>query len=771
MTGGHCAHRGPDRLSPVWTLHRTSPGAVVQAPAGREDLEALARMADAVLPAAVPGTAASAWRDALEAGADLPPLTPVEAVRDDRDWWWSAVLRVEEPTAVRVHAPGIATSSVLHVDGREVSSADSAFQAHVAEVELSRGDHVVSLVCRSLTGLPHPSRPRARWRSGLVPDRSLRWHRTPLIGRIPWAGTAPVIGPWAGLALDVRTEDEVRILSARTRLRPDGEGVVDVVVAARSAVELTVGCGGARRELRVEPGTARIELTVPGPELWWPAAHGTPALHELEVSVDGRVRDSRRVGFRTVEVERDAGSFRLRINGRAVFARGAVWSPVDPLALGGSAAEIDETVRTLVAAGANLLRVPGTDAYADPALLEACDRHGAMLWQDTPLASVDPPEEPGWLDQLAQETETWARRLGQHPCLAVWSGGTENLQQAVLSGRGPQSWTSSALETVIPQAVEAGARGLVCVANSPSGGRPPTRIDTGLSHYFGVGAYRRPLSDAVTSGVRFAAECLAFGCPPDEASVIADFGAPGADADEESLRRWRADGARDPGAVWSFEEIAEHYAREMFGPVPARGVPGQSESRAASPDPSPWHDRAERLEAERRAVEHVMTEVLARWRGRDSRCDGAVVLASRDLTPGPGWGLLDSRGRPKAGLRGFAAACAPTAVVILDHGLDGPHVHVFHDGPEPLRARARISTTTAQGVPGPRAEAAVDIDGPGELVIPIEPALGGFLDLSGAWGFGAPAYDRVDVELGPATAGPALRATFHRPGTHSITHR
>ena len=42
-----------------------------------------------------------------------------------------------------------------------------------------------------------------------------------------------------------------------------------------------------------------------------------------------------------------------------------------------------------------------------------------------------------------------------------------------------------------------------------------------------------------------------------------------------------------------------------------------------------------------------MSEVFGEWRRGVSRCGGGLVLWLRDLLPGAGWGVLDSRGEPK----------------------------------------------------------------------------------------------------------------------------
>src|SRR5206468_2933322 len=94
---------------------------------------------------------------------------------------------------------------------------------------------------------------------------------------------------------------------------------------------------------------------------------------------------------------------------------------------------------------------------------------------------------------------------------AVLCGNSEVEQQAAMFGvdsavaRGDELFA----ELLPGLAREAGVD-VPYVPGAPSSGALPFHPGAGVANYFGVGGYRRPLSDARTAGVRFAAECLAF---------------------------------------------------------------------------------------------------------------------------------------------------------------------------------------------------------------------------------------------------------------------
>lgn len=771
------------------------------------------------LPATVPGTVAGALR---AAGLQLPvgdhrheALTRNGGAdpaghQDDFDWWWCTELDFSDlpghhigqrSDTWRLRLSGVATVSEIFWDGRRVAHSVSGLDDVVVDLADSAGRHQLALVCRAPSLVPVPRKPRPRWRSTLVADSSVRWRRTPLIGRIPWPGTCPVVGPWGEASLEPVAMHGVELLSVRSTVElavplsdsdgpvgtpqspiggvgsPGGNtgsddntgtagGQVHLVLRLTQPAEVRAACGGdnmpaATGQWLLPAGEHTVVLPVADPVLWWPATHGQPVLHQLTLAVRAHDQgpwqtvEQRQVGFRHITAETHDGGFALVVNGRKIFARGAVWSPVDPFTLGGDPAEIDRMVRAMRAAGANVLRVSGTHAWEQRAFYQACDRHGLLVWQDAMMATLDPPSDPQWLSLVEAELRTWWPRLGAHPSVAVFSGGNEVLQQPVLWGRDLESIQIPVLQQLIPELSAALAPQVLHVLSSPCGGTPATRPDTGISHWFGVGAYRRPLTDTRSSGVRFAAEALAFGVPPAASEIAAAFGSDTAEHNDDARASWRSAAAKDPGATWDFEDTTVHYARRWLEPgldadSGAAGATAQNDEPGSERVECPsWRDltRAEQLQAERvaaaNAVEHTLTEL----RRDASRCDGVVILASRDLTAGAGWGLTDHTGRPKSTWYAMRRACADTTVRFVDEGLSGLHIHVFHDRCEPFTAMMEIRTWTRHGAAGPSARVPVDMPTGGQKIWNVEQELGGFLDLTHAWGFGEPQWEAVAVEI------------------------
>ncbi|MFG5408673.1 hypothetical protein ABXN37_11895 [Piscinibacter sakaiensis] len=288
-------------------------------------------------------------------------------------------------------------------------------------------------------------------------------------------------------------------------------------------------------------------------------------LYALErVPADGGVpQPLARVGFRQVVLDSTDGGCTLRVNGEAVFARGACWVPADALRLHAAPHAYAPLLAQVRAAGMNLLRVPGTMVYEHPAFYAACDAAGVMVWQDLMFASMDYPDDAAFAAEVAQEVAQQLDDWGGHASLAVVCGNSEVAQQAAMWGAPREAWSPPLFEQAIAAQVRAARPGLAWWPSSAQGGDFPFQVAQGSCSYYGVGAYRRPLDEAHAAGPRFATECLAFANVPDDATLAR---VPGL-----SLRSpvhapaWKARVPRDLGAGWDFDDVRDHYAQALLG--------------------------------------------------------------------------------------------------------------------------------------------------------------------------------------------------------------
>ncbi|MCU1373510.1 MAG: glycosyl hydrolase [Actinomycetia bacterium] len=669
---------------PAWAC-RPTPAGEVTTPDALDD--------DGWVPAAVPGTAAGAWREAGRWAV------PDDHDFDAEDWWFRC--RVDGEAGPRVLGlDGLATIAEVWLNGELVLRSESMFQPHRVPVTLT-GDDELAIRFLALGPVVAARHPRGRWRTRLVTGQHLRWHRTTFLGRMPgWAGIAAPVGPWRPVTLSP-VGDEPHIVRAWCE---GDDGVVEV------------SHGG--------------HVRFPDVERWWPHTHGRPALHD--VVVDGHHLG--RVGFRTVEVDRSDGGFRLAVNGVPVFCRGACWVPPDVVTL---TADPRPTLVAARDAGMNMVRLTGPMVYEDARFWDACDELGLLVWHDAMFANVDPPDDQAFLATVEAELTAQLGALRARPSLAVVCGGSEVEQQAAMLGLPEDRRALPLFETHLPKLLDDLGLGVPYVPSTPTGGTLPFHVDEGVAHYYGVGAYLRPLDDARRSGVRFAAESLAFATPPERPAVEDPFG-----------RHWRWAVPRDSGASWDFEDVRDHYVGELFGVDAAR-------LRATDPE------RA--LDLGRAAVAHVFEAVFTEWRRPGSPCDGGLVLTLRDLWPGPGWGVLDAGGGPKAPWWAMRRVLQPVALLATDEGLNGLHLHVVNDGAERVVGSIEVGLFDAAGRRSEQATIPVEVPGRDGVELSADAAFEGFRDLTYAYRFGPPAYDVIHAVLRD-DAGAPLGEVVHLVG-------
>jgi beta-mannosidase len=706
------------------------------------------------LPASVPGTAAAALRSAgaWRAGESYD--------FDAQDWWFRTSFDAE-PASQDEQAvlclDGIATVAEVHLNGEHLLDSDSMFLAHAVDVSSALREHnELAIRCHALAPrLAQRRRPRARWRTRLVAEGNLRFFRTAILGRAPGFSPGPApVGPWREVRLERRRGLTVDALVLRPRLA-GGQGRLAVRATLRSlhgraptAVEVELsgrsGTWRAPLELTAHGGLleARGELLVPDVAPWWPHTHGEPHLHETRLIVsgaDGEVLiDAGRVGFRRIspgaserhDLERDG--LALHVNDVPLFARGCLWTPPDPVGLAPSAESLRRALEQVRDAGMNMLRVPGTGVYEEQAFHDLCDELGILVWQDFMFANLDyPAADESFRSAVAGEARQLLDNVAGRPSLAVLCGNSEIEQQVAMLGLDPSLGRGELFGELLPKIVRESDADAVYVPSAPCGGTLPFRTDRGIANYFGVGGYRRPLEDARRSEVRFASECLAFSNVPDPEAIEEIL----AEAPRELAvhhPRWKAGVPRDAGSGWDFEDVRDHYLELLFG---VRAL----ELRSV--------DQDRYLELSRAVTGEVMSEVFGEWRRAVSPCAGGLVLWLRDLAPGAGWGVIDSRGEPKVAYHYLRRALAPVAVWMTGEGLGGVDVHAANDGPRPLRATLRVALYRDFEQLIAEASEPIEIPPHGSRRLGVEDVLGHFVDASWAYRFGPPAQDVIVASL------------------------
>ncbi|WP_454852625.1 glycoside hydrolase family 2 protein [Rhizobium binxianense] len=720
-------------LSEGWNLVLTEPGAC----AVPHDIPLSAQF----VPAPVPGTVAAALEKAGLFDRENPePL-------NTRDAWYVCRLFDAEPGEAILRFEGLATVCHVFLNGQEILSSESMFTAHEIPVTLTGGDEL-ALCFRALA--PRLAEPgsRARWRPQMITPQGLKNIRTTLLGHMPgWCPDIHAVGPWRPVTLVRRGVVSVDNVVVRAVLEESGTGRLSVSLHVDADnPDMLLRCGEAEQAFE-KVGDSHYSAILRLPEVtpWWPHTHGAPHLHDLTLVLDGQEYPLGRTGFRRIEADRgaDGDDFALLVNGERVFCRGAVWTTADIVRLPGGRADYEPFLRLAAEAGMNMIRIGGTMAYETPEFFEICDELGLLVWQDFMFANFDyPRNDKAFIGHVHAEVETLLHATQASPSLAVLCGGSEIHQQAAMMGLPEEFWGGPITGEIIPAIAARMRPDVPYVVNSPSGGAMPFSPNAGIAHYYGVGAYMRPLEDARRADVRFAAESLAFSHVPQRKTLERHLDVP---AVHSPL--WKARVPRDRGASWDFEDIRDFYLKLLYDLDPAL---------LRREDPQRY------LDLSRAVTGEVIEETFAEWRRKDSSCDGALVWTLQDLLPGPGWGVIDSTGEPKPAWHAMRRAFRPVQVLFSDEGTNGLDVHVINETGTLLELELDVVCLRdgrQQVVSGSRA---ISLGGRSSERIACTALFGAFFDTNYAFRFGPPSHD-VTVARLRAAGGAVLAESFHFP--------
>jgi beta-mannosidase len=692
------------------------------------------------IPATVPGTVAGALSNAGLFDRHKPhPL-------HDKDAWYFRPLEGEAPGPAILRFEGLATIAEIYVNGVLKATSDSMFESLDIAVDLTGRDEL-AICFRALQ--PHLDKrgPRARWRPQMMDQQGLRLLRTTALGHMPgWCPEIHPVGPYRPILLIRPAQDTIQDLAMQADLDDFGTGKLHVHLRIDGSPSAAILCCGQSAELTAGPsGLLEARIDLPGIAPWWPRTHGNPTLHDVTLSIDGRIHSIGLVGFRRIEVDHDddGKGFGLRVNGVPIFCRGAVWTNADILRLSGSAEAYAPWLAKAAEANMNMIRIGGTMTYESRDFFILCDQLGLLVWQDLMLANFDYPlAEEAFAGKVEREVRSLLGSLQGHPSLAVICGGSEVFQQGAMLGLPAAAWNGTFFNETLARLASEGRPDCAYVANSPSGGAMPFSPNEGVTHYYGVGAYQRPLDDARRANVRFAAESLAFAQVPQQRTL--DQHLPVSPVHDP---RWKARVPRDRGASWDFEDVRDHYLEALYGLNPAQ---------LRREDPALY------LDLSRAVTTEVVTETYAEWRRAGSSCRGALVWTLQDLEAGPGWGVIDATGEAKPVWYGLKRAFRPLQLLLTDEGTNGLSIHLLNETATVETVKLEIACLREGRHAVVKGSRELTLDARRTVELPATDLFGAFFDTTYTFRFGPPSHD-VTVARLLSMDGKLLAEAFHFP--------
>ncbi|WP_298756560.1 glycoside hydrolase family 2 protein [uncultured Psychroserpens sp.] len=176
------------------------------------------------------------------------------------------------------------------------------------------------------------------------------------------------------------------------------------------------------------------QVDIKNPNLWWPHNLGDPYLYDIKVVVKNgnSILDSisTKKGIRTVELvtEKDSHgeSFYFKVNGIAVYMKGANYIPQNSMQNQVTDAHYEKLLDDVVDANMNMLRVWGGGIYENDIFYDLCDEKGILVWQDFMFACAMYPGDKAFLENIQLEATQNVKRLRNHASIVLWCGNNEN---------------------------------------------------------------------------------------------------------------------------------------------------------------------------------------------------------------------------------------------------------------------------------------------------------------------------------------------------------
>ena len=511
---------------------------------------------DEWLPATVPGCVHT---DLLANGKIEDPFYRLNELDqqwiDKVNWEYKTTITLDESTLnhdrLSLDFKGLDTYADVYVNDTLVLSADNMFREWMVDVKskLKSGPNELRILFRSpiVEGLKKydamdyviPVSDNDQAKTGQVEgDKMVSVHTRKAGYHFGWDWGPRLVssGLWRPVYLTVWDDARIENLQLKQNSVSETEASLTAVfeVEAENEQKATFsiendGVQLSSTEIQLQPGisTYSVDFKIENPKLWWTNGLGDAHLYNIKgkLAIGGRMTEkTERIGIRTLELVRDKDekgtSFYFKLNGVAVFMKGANYIPNDIFPTRVTSEMYQNVIHTAKLSNMNMLRVWGGGIYEYDQFYDLCDENGILVWQDFMFACAMFPGDEAFLENIKQEANDNIKRLRNHPSIAMWCGNNEILaawlgwgwkqkEEAKSQENADKIWKSytDIFHVVLPDAVSANDPGRSYWASSPSSGTGiKADLINGDEHYWGVWWGKEPFKNYATHIARFMSE-------------------------------------------------------------------------------------------------------------------------------------------------------------------------------------------------------------------------------------------------------------------------
>ncbi len=511
---------------------------------------------DEWLPATVPGCVHT---DLLKNGKIEDPFYRLNEHKlqwiDKENWEYKTSFNVHEATFKRdriaLDFKGLDTYADVFVNGTQVLSADNMFREWLVDVKpnLKAGANELRILFRSpvveglkkyeANGYVIPVSDNDQAINGEVEGGKAVSVYTRKAGYHfgwDWGPRLVSSGLWRPVYLAAWDDARIANLQLKQNSVSEKEAALTAVfeIDANSSGNATISIENddielAKADIMLTKGisTYPVDFKIENPKLWWTNGLGEAHLYHIKGKLEIGTRTaekSERIGIRTLELVRDKDkngtSFYFRLNGVAVFMKGANYIPNDIFAARVTDEIYQKVIHTSKISNFNMLRIWGGGIYENDRLYDLCDENGILVWQDFMFACAMFPGDAAFQENVKQEAVDNIKRLRNHPSIALWCGNNEILsawfgwkwkqkEEAKNKENADKIWKSytDLFHHILPDAVAANDPGRSYWDSSPCAGMGNVSdLANGDDHYWGVWWGKDPFKMYATHIARFMSE-------------------------------------------------------------------------------------------------------------------------------------------------------------------------------------------------------------------------------------------------------------------------